>query len=71
MPKIEDLKKEVELLKSKIHQGDKTEDKNLLPKIRTWRKKMKRAQRRIRLLASKKTVIQEKGKTPPEKTEKT
>ena len=66
MAKLEDLKKEIELLRSKIRQAEKSGDKNLLPKIRTWRKNMKRAQRKMRFLGGKKGAMpKEKSKEQP------
>jgi hypothetical protein len=54
--KINRLKKDIELLKSKITPAKKntTQDKVVIGKIRTWRKALKKAQRRIRLLSGKK-----------------
>ena len=66
--KISQLKKDIETLKTKIAQAKKTTNKDGVSnaKIRTWRKALKKAQRRIRLLSGKKLAAK---RGPEEKKE--
>jgi hypothetical protein len=55
---VDRLKKDIETLKNKIVKsgGNKSEDKTVILKSRTWRKSIKRAQRKVRFLTGKKLL---------------
>jgi len=66
---VGELKKSIEVLKLKIVKAEKNQTNGSvwLVKARSWRKSIKRAQRRMSFLAGKKTAIK---KPPPEQGEK-
>lgn len=62
--RVGELKKSIEKLKVKIDQTkkSKTDDSSSIVKIRSWRKSVKKAQRKIRFLTGKKLAAKKLAK---------